>query len=188
MTDPLLSVPVSHGAAPGFDVSLGVQGILVSTSDERNDDGCGEAEPLPADLMERISAAVHDVLLGEGTQNATAHVFLVSPDQITALNAEHLGGHGPTDVLSFPLDDPSEGDVFGFTPHAGDIVICPAIARAQASEHAGTFDHEMVLLAVHAALHLLGHDHRKGAERTAMQALEVKYLKPFDVSHPGDQL
>ena len=187
MTDPSRSVPLGQAAAPGLDVSLGIQGVVVSTSDDRTDVGNAHAQPLPAGLIERISAAVHDVLVGQGVLNATAHVFLVSQDQITALNEEHLHGDGPTDVLSFPLDDPSEGDVFGFTPHAGDIVICPAIARAQAPDHAGTFDDEMVLLAVHAALHLLGHDHRNGAERTSMQALEVKYLKPFGVSHPGDQ-
>lgn len=187
MTNPPPSVGVDHSTAPGFDVSMGAQGIQVSTSDER-DDGSADTQPLPEYLIQRISAAVHAVLLGEGIQNATANVFLVSQEQITALNLEHLGGQGPTDVLSFPLDDPSEGDVFGFTPHAGDIVICPAIAKAQAPQHAGTFDHEMALLAVHAALHLLGHDHQNDHQRTAMQALEVHYLQPFGVPHPGDQL
>ncbi|NNF54103.1 MAG: rRNA maturation RNase YbeY [Acidimicrobiales bacterium] len=188
MIDPHVSLPVDHSVAPSLDVSLAVQGIVVSTSDERQRDGSADAEPLPADLIERISAAVHDVFIGEGVQNATSHVFFVAEDRIAALNAEHLGGAGPTDVLSFPLDDPSEGDVFGFTPHAGDIVICPVIAQAQASQHAGTFEDEMVLLAVHAALHLLGHDHHTDAERTAMQTLEARYLSRFGITHPGDQL
>lgn len=183
MTDPSQSVPVDPAVEGSFDVALGITGVSVSTSDERDN-----GDPLPTDLVERISAAVHDVLCGEGVRNATAHVVFVSGEQITTLNEEHLGGKGPTDVLSFPLDDPAEGDVFGFTPHAGDIVICPAVARDQAPEHAGTFEAEMLLLAVHAALHLLGQDHRHDAERTTMQALEATYLAPFGVSHPGDQL
>ena len=49
----------------------------------------------------------------------------------------------------------------------GDVVICPAVAAAQASEHAGTLDDELALLVVHGVLHVLGHDHAVGRRASA---------------------
>ncbi len=175
------------GIATGTDrtlvqVGLSETGVRVSVSDERD-----TADPLPTELLERLRQAVTATLEGEGVTNGSADVFLVSNADIAKLNSEHMGVEGPTDVLSFPLDDPSEGDAFGFMPHVGDVVIAPAVAAAQSAAHAGSLDSEMLLLGVHAALHLLGHDHRDSAERSAMQAREAAHLLRFDVQHPGDQ-
>ena len=105
----------------------------------------------------------------------------VDRDEIAALNREHLGKDGPTDVLSFPLDaaaeapggagvpdrrfaserrDPSTADPsLGVPVLLGDVVVCPAVAAEQAPSHAGTLDDELALLVVHGVLHVLGHDH-----------------------------
>ena len=55
--------------------------------------------------------------------------------------------------------------------------ICPAVAAAQASGHAGTLDDELALLVVHGVLHVLGHDHASDAERARMQARERELLE-----------
>lgn len=98
----------------------------------------------------------------------------VDRDEIAGLNAEHLGGDGPTDVLSFPLDDEPQPDV---PTLLGDVVISPAVAAAQAPEHAGTLDDELALLVVHGILHVLGHDHATASETERMRACELALLR-----------
>jgi probable rRNA maturation factor len=100
----------------------------------------------------------------------------VDRDEIATLNEEHLGQVGPTDVLSFPLDD-EPGDVTVGPVLLGDVVICPAVAAEAAAGHAGTFDDELALLTVHGVLHVLGHDHADDDDRAVMQAAELRHLR-----------
>jgi probable rRNA maturation factor len=86
-----------------------------------------------------------------------------------------MGKTGPTDVLSFPLDDDPMPDI-DIPVLLGDIVISPAIAARQYAEHAGTFDDEIALLVVHGILHITGHDHVDPTERKAMQKRERALL------------
>ena len=98
----------------------------------------------------------------------------VDPDEMAALNTEHLGQEGPTDVLSFPLD-PFGADTPG-PSLIGDIVICPAVAAAAAPDHAGNLDDELALLIVHGVLHISGHDHAEPEETATMRARELALL------------
>lgn len=102
----------------------------------------------------------------------------VAPGPMTELNREHMGGDGPTDVLAFPIDGREAAGAGGSGPPGvvGDIVICPAVATANAPDHAGTVDDELALLVVHGALHLLGHDHAEADERIRMQGRERELL------------
>ena len=61
----------------------------------------------------------------------------------------------------------------------GDIVICPAVAEANAPTHAGTTDDELALLVVHGVLHILGMDHATDTERAEMWAAERRHLTEF---------
>ena len=135
-------------------------------------------------------------LQGEGVRHGNLEVFLVDEQRITDLNRQHLAGTGPTDVLAFPIDSPVLGaddiDV-GATDvgaaeverHLGDVVICPTIVAAQASDHAGSFDAEMSLLVIHGVLHILGHDHYEPEEAEIMQAKERDYMSSLGFTHPG---
>jgi len=119
------------------------------------------------------------VLADEGAApGAQAGLSFVAPAAMAELNAEHLGGTGPTDVLAFPVDGlggPGTGP--GGPPAVvGDVVICPAVAAAGAADHAGTVEDELALLVVHGALHLLGHDHAEAGERATMQGRERTLL------------
>lgn len=101
----------------------------------------------------------------------------VDRNEITALNAEHMGVDGPTDVLSFPLDP--FGDDGPGPSLIGDIVVCPEIAAGAAPGHAGTVDDELALLIVHGMLHIVGHDHRESSEATRMRERERELLEAF---------
>lgn len=123
---------------------------------------------------ERWAELAAAALRAEGRSGELTLTFVDSAE-IALLNAEHLGGSGPTDVLSFPLDaDASEvpaGPVL-----LGDIVICPSVAAEAAATHAGNLDDELALLTVHGVLHVLGHDHAETGERTVMQRRERELL------------
>ena len=97
-----------------------------------------------------------------GVEDGHVAVAFVEADEIAALNAEHRGKAGPTDVLSFPVD--GDGPVAG-ERELGDVVICP--------EH--TVD--LTEAVVHGVLHLVGMDHETDdGEMLALQAEIVAWL------------
>ena len=117
------------------------------------------------------------VLQSEGRVGELTLTF-VDRAEIAALNAEHMGKAGATDVLSFPLD--SIDDTAGAMPGPmllGDVVVCPAVAGEAAPTHAGTLDDELALLVVHGILHVLGHDHSEPDETRRMQERERALLE-----------
>ncbi len=143
----------------------------------------GRAAEVAVDLDD-LAALLGDVLTAEGIPaTAEASLQLVDSDEIAALNAEHMGSAGPTDVLSFPLDG-ADGpdDAASAGPSAdrdwivGDVVVCPEVAAAQAADHAGSVADELALLVTHGGLHLCGWDHAEPAERDRMWARERELL------------
>lgn len=95
---------------------------------------------------------------------------------MTELHLQWMDLPGPTDVLSFPMDEmkPFSSEI----GMLGDIVLCPTIAAAQSQSSNG--DHEMALLTVHGVLHLLGYDHAEVEEEKAMFALQETLLKEWE--------
>jgi probable rRNA maturation factor len=121
-------------------------------------------------------------------------LLFVDEDAIAALNSQFLGKTGPTDVLSFPIEDEPGptgrspdlgGSGPGVSPEQGalmllgDVVICPAVAARNAVEHEVSFEDEIALLVVHGLLHLLGLDHEIEAEAERMEAIEQQLLSRF---------
>lgn len=139
-------------------------------------------------FSELARAALYD----EGVRGlAEVSLFFVTEDAIAELNQQFLGHEGPTDVLSFPIDD--EPSVSGRVPDSGgtgpgeppeeempqlvgDVVICPAVAARHAVENERSLEDEMALLVVHGVLHLLGWDHEVDAEAEKMEARERELL------------
>ncbi len=101
--------------------------------------------------------------------------MFVDEANMAQLNALHMGQATPTDVLSFPID---ADDVISGVTHrlVGDVVVCPAVAAANAADHAGTYTDEIAVLLIHGVLHLLGHDHAESAERDRMWARERELI------------
>ena len=124
------------------------------------------------------------MLVAEGARGELTLTF-VDRDEIAALNAEHLGHDGPTDVLSFPLDDGRRRRKPGVPVLLGDVVVCPAVAADQAADHAGTLDDELALLVVHGVLHVLGHDHAEPDEATIMRRRELELLERHHWAGPA---
>ncbi len=167
-----MTSPTTAPLPPGRDVRTDERPRAI-VSDDRPPDS------RPSVDTDALGALVEATLGALGvTGRAELSVTLVDQDTIAALNREHLGGTGPTDVLSFPLEEPDAADpiVPGAPRLLGDLVICPAVAAANAPQHAGTFADEMALLCVHGTLHVLGWDHASRDEARAMRAEEARVL------------
>lgn len=122
--------------------------------------------------VDRWAALAEAAAITEGGIGELTLTF-IDRDDIAELNAEHMGQDGPTDVLSFPMDDEP---MVGVPTMLGDIVVSPAVAAVQFGEHAGTLDDELALLVVHGVLHVLGHDHTNPDEAATMREREVALL------------
>lgn len=88
---------------------------------------------------------------------------------------------GPTDVMSFPMDElrPGSAEETSREGVLGDIVLCPTVAARQAVEAGHTTQEELLLLTVHGVLHLLGYDHAEPDERAQMFELQRRLLLTF---------
>jgi probable rRNA maturation factor len=133
----------------------------------------GEGVDSPVDVA-RVEAVVRHVLRAEGVASAEISVALVSDAEIASLNQEYLQHAGPTDVISFALHEPGE-------PPLGDIYVGVDQAVRQASEFGATPTDEVLRLAIHGTLHVLGWEHPEGAGRTEseMFARQEELLKSF---------
>jgi probable rRNA maturation factor len=109
---------------------------------------------------------------------AELSILLVDEDTMSAYHEKYLGEPGPTDVLSFPMDElrpPADDD----EPPAGllgDIVLCPAVTQRQAREHGRSATAEAEYLLIHGLLHLLGYDHAEPDEKAEMFGLNDKII------------
>lgn len=105
-------------------------------------------------------------------------VRLVDPDTITVLNEQWMGKKGPTDVLSFPMDELTPGNDEAESPegYLGDIALCPQVAAQQAPAAGHSTQDEIDLLTVHGILHLLGYDHAEPEEHKEMFGIQGRLL------------
>ena len=151
--------------------------------------------------VERWAELARSVLQAEGiTTDTEVSLLFVDEPAIAALNQRFLDKDGPTDVLSFPIEDeidrsgrsPDEGGTGPASIEAstgrhlllGDVVICPTVAAVNAVEHGVTFDDEIALLVVHGILHLLGMDHEVDEEAERMERREQQLLDRYDRAPP----
>ena len=112
---------------------------------------------------------------------ADLSVLLVDEDTMTDLHVRWMDEPGPTDVLSFPMDEirpapPGEEPVEGML---GDIALCPTVAANQARTAGHAVIEEVLLLVTHGILHVLGYDHAEPAEEKEMFDLQRKLLLEF---------
>ena len=141
-----------------------------------------EIAPVCAWAAEPSLAAAHMrdlamlVLAEEGIdRDVELCISLVSPKRIHELNLTFRNVDRPTDVLSFPCDDPADTPV-GMPVELGDIFLAPDIVLAQSHEFGTTFGEEADLLITHGMLHLLGYDHIVDGEAEVMEAREREIL------------
>ncbi len=120
----------------------------------------------------RMRAAIETVFASQKVKLGLVSLTMMTPRQMAALNAKHLKHRGPTDIITFGFRDPAGAVV-------GDIYVCPAVAALNAEAFGVSTREELLRLAVHGALHVLGFEHPEGEGRTAskMWKLQERLLK-----------
>lgn len=108
-------------------------------------------------------------------------ITVVDIDRMTTLHEDWMNEPGPTDVLSFPIDEITPGTAAepGGPGVLGDIVICPKAAEGDAESANRTLDQHMQFLTVHGLLHLLGYDHVTEEDHVEMFALQDRLLRSW---------
>ncbi len=105
------------------------------------------------------------------------NLTFIEAGEMAELNGQHMGKEGPTDVLSFPLDDEADpAPIEGVPRLLGDVLICPEVVAAQAPESP---EDEMALMVVHGVLHILGMDHQEPDEEAEMKKAEQRHLSSW---------
>jgi probable rRNA maturation factor len=128
---------------------------------------------------------------------ADLSMLLVDEAHMTNLHEKWMDEPGPTDVLSFPMDELRPHSIAG--PNRtrgrdedesepvllGDVVLCPQVAAAQAKQHGHSTQSELELLTAHGVLHLLGYDHADPEEEAEMFGLQNELLRDWRDQRPA---
>lgn len=133
------------------------------------------------DEMELVACAKY--VMGEMKVNSRSDlcIKLVDESAMEVLHKQWMDLPGPTDVMSFPMDElrpgrdeqePAEGIL-------GDVVMCPSVAARQARGAGHATEEELLLLLTHGILHLLGFDHEQPDEERDMFELQRTLLLTF---------
>lgn len=116
--------------------------------------------------------------------DAELAILLVDEAAMEQLHVQWMDEPGPTDVLSFPMDELRPGSDDEITPAGllGDIVLCPQVAIAQAQEAGHSVLDELLLLTAHGMLHLLGFDHAEPEDEKEMFGVQRDILVGFTLA------
>ncbi|RWZ51845.1 rRNA maturation RNase YbeY [Labedella phragmitis] len=115
------------------------------------------------------------------SEEAELNIVLVDEAAMEQLHVQWMDEPGPTDVLSFPMDELRPGTEDDPTPPGllGDIVLCPQVAESQAETAGHATIDELLLLTTHGVLHLLGFDHAEPDEEKEMFGIQRDILLGF---------
>ena len=143
-----------------------------------NESGVDVDETVLLRLTEHNLAELHV------SADADIAILLVDEGAMEALHVQWMDEPGPTDVLSFPMDELRPGTQEEPTPAGllGDIVLCPTVTARQAAENGREPDAEAEYLLIHGLLHLLGHDHAEPEEKAIMFGLNDRIIAAWDLA------
>ncbi|KGJ82804.1 endoribonuclease YbeY [Cryobacterium roopkundense] len=129
--------------------------------------------------IQRLSAFALDTMHVHA--DADLAIVLVDEGAMEQLHVQWMDEPGPTDVLSFPMDELRPGTEEAQTPPGllGDIVLCPQVAQSQAETAGHSTLDELLLLTTHGILHLLGFDHAEPDEEKEMFGIQRDILLGF---------
>ncbi|AWR21502.1 MULTISPECIES: rRNA maturation RNase YbeY [Aurantimicrobium] len=116
--------------------------------------------------------------------DAEIAIVLVDEAAMEQLHVQWMGEPGPTDVLSFPMDElrPGNDDVITPAGVLGDVVLCPQVAEVQAEGAGHSTMDELLYLTAHGILHLLGFDHAEPEEEKEMFSLQRDLIIGYTMS------
>jgi rRNA maturation RNase YbeY len=118
--------------------------------------------------LSKVKKAVMRTLKGEKITEAEINIIYVDDTEIKKINKKYLNHHNITDVISFKLDE----NVID-----GEIYIGTGRAMKQAKEFRVSLTKELMRLAVHGTLHLIGYNDNSEIKRFEMFNLENKYIE-----------
>lgn len=153
---------------------------------------------------ERIATVVTATLDQLGVTDAEMGIAVTTDEEIQGYNRDYRGVDAATDVLSFPAQESGAAEAESprelptdmptdlptdlpeelraeIDRHLGDIMIAYPYAQRQAQHYGNSAGDELLLLAVHGTLHLLGYDHATPADEAEMWALQEEILAPWGV-------
>ena len=133
------------------------------------------------DERELVDLARHVLGALKVHPQAELSVILVDEVAMERLHLQWMDLPGPTDVMSFPMDElrPGSEDSEPEPGLLGDIVLCPSVAERQARDAGQATEEELLLLTTHGILHLLGYDHAEPEEEREMFDLQRSLLLTF---------
>jgi probable rRNA maturation factor len=139
------------------------------------------------DEVEIVALARHVLAALRVHPQAELSVVLVDEPAMEQLHVQWMDEPGPTDVLSFPMDELRPGnDTEDSVPGLlGDVVLCPQVAARQARTAGHSTHEELLLLTTHGILHLLGYDHAEPDEEKEMFGLQRRLLLTFLAQRTG---
>ena len=139
------------------------------------------------DEAEIVALARHVLAQMHVHPQAELSVVLVDETAMEQLHVQWMDEPGPTDVLSFPMDELRPGTEGEDSPAGllGDVVLCPQVAATQARQAGHSTAEELLLLTTHGILHLLGYDHAEPDEEKEMFGLQRKLLLTFLATRSG---
>lgn len=136
--------------------------------------------------VEVAESQLQDVVLFGMSQmkvhpDAELAIVLVDEAAMEQLHLQWMGEPGPTDVLSFPMDElrPGRDGETSAEGILGDIVLCPTVAASQAEAAGHSVMAELSMLTIHGLLHLLGYDHAEPDEEKEMFGLQADILQKY---------
>ncbi|GAB2677281.1 rRNA maturation RNase YbeY [Thalassiella azotivora] len=146
---------------------------------------------MSVEVVNESGAQVDEVEVGELARHvldamhvhpqAELSVLLVDAAAMERLHVQWMDEPGPTDVLSFPMDElrPGREGAPSGPGLLGDVVLCPEVAARQAAAAGHATAEELLLLTTHGILHLLGYDHAEPEEEKEMFGLQRRLLLTF---------
>lgn len=148
-----------------------------------------ETENLAEADMQFVEKILHHAATVEGIGEAEVSVSFVTNARIREINREYRDKDQATDVISFAMEEPGEGEVAiqldGELRILGDIIISLDRTREQAIDYGHSFERELGFLAVHGFLHLLGYDHMTEQEEKEMFAKQNAILASLGITRDG---
>ena len=128
--------------------------------------------PVPEARLSALARHVLDFLKID--EDAELSVLFVSPSHMRLLNQRFANEDKPTDVLAFPMMEDEEEVLL-----LGDVVVCPEIARGNATSQDHSYERELEVLLVHGTLHLLGYDHQDPTDKSKMDDCLGRVIESF---------
>lgn len=144
-----------------------------------------ETNTIGNDIEELVTKLLNHAAREEGIEGgAEVSVTFMTDEDIQDINLNYRGIDAPTDVISFALEEVTEGEVMiqaaeGMPTVLGDILISVDTAQRQAADYGHTYTREVGFLALHGFLHLLGYDHMNEEDEAKMFGRQKEILHTF---------